>query len=819
MSSRRTRAGTAIVEQSSVSTRSKTQKINDINKDAPEFIQRTRQSQRREKSLDIKNSLEATAKQSARKESPDAAVILRKSVKKKSRRRLNLTQDAEAEDKFTIQSPSMDTNESIKILKDRHNKISMTEHIKHDHSQSSTLKDLDSYKTLNKKLQQKIVATGVKNLSIIITPKSTPPKLSLTPHRSKKTPKKSPISLGSPKTHSITVPRLFKSPRKLSLLTTSEENLNKSDNKSHDEKLEKTMKDKLSNYSISHKSPLTPPITKRKHKKSDNLKAIVRKFSKSPKIVLKSPKSKKSKSRKMKLLSPSQKVKKNSLKTSPTNITSDTTPDLDTAKLKSSTKKSSLSKEKNLSRIKHRLMKGLTVSQKEDVLAEPIVLLERLPPEKIQNMLTPANKIRSDTSITIRSPLINLENNFKVFTTSAGSDISVNRNSNTKLKNGNVEKLTNRVSPRIKHYTPVQEKDRLSIPLTSTPQEENISLIDMNLTSNTSIIPIDNTPINTRSRYKNQSNISNVMHKSTAIENISKSLFDNDISDTSQFHTSNVTKRDTTYDKDSLTTLQKEQENKKRNTYELEQPQTISLRQMIKKRTSIDANLSSRENFKRAKVHFADGKFDTSSACNLVNKSVGLQSNILHNVNTQKNNINSAQKSKKVETPNFSRHLLVSSFKARSSPRTNIVTPRAELNGIRTSKSFTLIEKKSEKKSSTKKVPNFGKIHEQMFAKSESVVDAKKRLEIKHLAFTGKKVVPKIDAEKEKKRPLPTDTKDGTHNRFGFKLRKNEATHVILTKQTTYSREKQQQETRMTLKGVRTNRRFELQMKARNLNP
>ncbi|XP_070165531.1 probable replication factor C subunit 1 isoform X2 [Polyergus mexicanus] len=635
--------------------------------------------------------------------------------------------------------------------------------------------------------------------------------------RSKKTPKKSPISLGSPKTHSITVPRLFKSPRKLSLFTTSEENLNKSDNKSHDEKLEKTMKDNVSNYSISHKSPLTLPIIKRKHKKSDNLKTIVRKFSKSPKIVLKSPKSKKSKSRKIKLLSPSQKVKKNSLKISPTNITSDTTLDLDTAKSKSSTKKS-LPKEKNLSRIKHRLMKGLTASQKKDVLAEPIVLLERLSSEKIQNMLTPANKIRSDTSITIRSPLINLENNFKVFTTSR-SGMSVNRNSNIKLKNGNVEKLINRVSPRIKHYTPIQEKDRLSIPLTSTPQEENISLIDMNLTSNTSIIPIDNISTNIRSRHENQSNIYNVMHKNTAIENISKSLFDNDISDTSQFHISNVTKRDTTYDKDGLITPQKEQENKKHDTYELEQPQTISLRQMIKKRTSIDANLSSRENFKRAKVHFADGKFDTSSACNLVNKSIGLQSNISHNVNTQKNNINSTQKSRKVETPNFSRNLLVSSFKVRSSPRTNIVTPKAERNGIQTPKTFTLIEKKLEKKSSTKKVPNFGKIHEQMFAKSESVVDAKKRLETRHLAFTGKKVLPKINVEKEKKRPLPTDTKDGTHNRFGFKLRKNEATHVILTKQTTFSRQKQQQETRMTLKGVRTNRRFELQMTARNLNP
>lgn len=57
-----------------------------------------------------------------------------------------------------------------------------------------------------------------------------------------------------------------------------------------------------------------------------------------------------------------------------------------------------------------------------------------------------------------------------------------------------------------------------------------------------------------------------------------------------------------------------------------------------------------------------------------------------------------------------------------------------------------------------------------------------------HKLFTAtKKVFPKIDAKKEDK-PLPTDTKDGTHNRFGFKLRKNEATHVMLKKQPTFSR-------------------------------
>lgn len=36
-----------------------------------------------------------------------------------------------------------------------------------------------------------------------------------------------------------------------------------------------------------------------------------------------------------------------------------------------------------------------------------------------------------------------------------------------------------------------------------------------------------------------------------------------------------------------------------------------------------------------------------------------------------------------------------------------------------------------------KKVPNFEKIHEQMFAKSESLVDAKKRLKARHLAFSN----------------------------------------------------------------------------------
>lgn len=657
-----------------------------MNEDTAEVIQQTKQSQRREKSL------EGTAKQSARKKSSDAKVMLRKSVRKKtSRRRLNLTQEAENEDDFTVLNTSMDTNESIKILRDRHNKTSMTEHKKHNLSQLNTSKDLDSNKMLNKKLQRKTAVTDVEDSSINVTPKSTPPKLSLTPHRSKKTPKKSPISLGSPKTHSITVPRLFKSPRKLSLLTKSEENLNKSD-ESQNEKLKRTKKDKLNNSSKSHKN-LTPLVAQSKRRKSGiDLKTIVRKFSKSPKIVLRSPKSKKSKSRKLKLLSPSQKVRKNLLRTS-TNITSDTTPDFDAAKSKISTKKSR--EEKNLSEANRRLIKTQTISQEKDVLTEPIVLLKRLSPERIQNMLTIANKTQSETSIT-RSPLINTRNNFKVLTTSAESDKSVNRNSNTKLQNNNVEKLTNRVSPRIKYNILIQKKDRSSIPLiSSTPREETVPSLDMNLTFD-ALINENNTSSIT-SRRKNQSSMSNVMHKNTIIENISESsLFENDISDASQFHISNVTKQDITYEKDNLTTPEEKQENEKRNTYELEQPQTLSLRQMIKKRTSTDANLSSKENLKKTKVHFADEKFDTNNVNKSVNNLSG--SNISYNVNVQNNIVNSEHRLRKVETPKFIQNSLVTPFKTRSSPRTNIVIPRIQLNKIQvTPKSLILMEKKSGK--------------------------------------------------------------------------------------------------------------------------
>ena len=49
------------------------------------------------------------------------------------------------------------------------------------------------------------------------TPKSSPISIPLTPHRTTKTPRRSPVDFGSPKTHSDTPLRLSKTPRKLEI--------------------------------------------------------------------------------------------------------------------------------------------------------------------------------------------------------------------------------------------------------------------------------------------------------------------------------------------------------------------------------------------------------------------------------------------------------------------------------------------------------------------------------------------------------------------------------------------------------------------------
>ncbi|XP_011860979.1 PREDICTED: probable serine/threonine-protein kinase nek3 [Vollenhovia emeryi] len=815
MSPRRTRAAT--VEQAAVFTRSRAQKVNNTSQNVDKSAQKVRHSHRKEKPA--RNNLEAASKQSAKKESPDAEVALKKSARKKtSRRRLNLDETAGSEDA----NRTVGSNESIRILRNRHCDNVTVELGERSTLQPSVPRDLNSEIVPNGKLPRK---TSTKASPVIVTPKSTPPKLSLTPHRSKKTPKKSPVFLGSPKTHSMTKSKLFKSPRKLSLAgENSKENLGETDGEPRARKSRRSKKNSLSGSPVSNKSASMSPTGKDKRKKSVvNLRTIVRRFSKSPKIILKTPKSKKSKSAKLNLSPSPMKRGSSASLASPS-------PNRSKSDSRIRIKKSQLSKGMYLSSNRHRLIRSvllnsklaevLTASQTKDVLAEPIVLVEKLSLENLKrkNVLMAAGKTRSGSPVKVRSPSIRAGNNSKILISmreiSAGS--STKRNSNSRSRNSSMERSrgsnTNRISPRIKYNASAQENNRLSTPLmSSTPQAAKMMTSKDTSWSDTSVGSVNNTSL-TSLRHRGQSSLhlSNTMDKSTNIENISKSsLSDKEMNDTSRSHLLNVTKRSATYDKDN--TMEKNRDD----TYELEQPQTLNLRQMAKKRASVDMDLSLKDTVKKAKVHFANITPRGGSVRRSINKLNG--SNTSRDVGTQNRGsiLNSVLKSKKIETPKRTRNALISSFK-RSSPRFHGGTPRAQLNRTQvTPKTFVLSEKKSEKKSSTKKVPNFGKIHEQMFAKSESLVDAKKRLEARHQAFANK---ARADMKTEGKKPLPSETRDGIHNRFGFKLKKPDVTQIVLKKQAVFPKEKQQSARRMTLKGVRTNRRFELQMKARNLN-
>ncbi|EZA59002.1 hypothetical protein DMN91_011305 [Ooceraea biroi] len=829
MSPRRTRTATTMDQSPEQrTTRSKAQKLNNTNRDAIKSVEKkSQQSQRKKKSSNVKSDSEG-------KQSPKSSKAKKKkfteSVKKKgSHRKLILTEEVEDMGKFLLHGNLSTSSNELRVKTESEGKVrnksntsvQVKELTKDGGSPLNSSRDLKRNKTPSKRLKWKVVLTGVNISPSMVTPKSTPPKLSLTPHRSKKTPKKSPISLGSPKTHTKAVPRLFKSPRKLSLSSISGlENTDKpSSGKTRKKTSSKSKKNSSGELSPSDKDSSVSPVEKSKRKKSSlNPKPTVRRFSNQSKRALKPQKTKKSSSpSKLRLSSPH--VDKDASKMSSPN----TTRSLDDAR--SSRTSTPSARNRTLLAIKRRLnpklrLPQMTASQIKHVLAGPVVLVEKLPSENIRSTST-ISRTTSNTSIKVKSPLTERRNSSKkltpIITKSPGKlNVFADRNSGSKLKPSRAGGSTDRLSPRNKENTLTQKKERSSIPLmSSTPREEKIPLMDMNLTSATPILSLTNVSFNTRSSRSN-TRLSDIMDKSTIIANISRpSLMGRSVNGASRSYLSNDTIQQTAYE---TATPLKEDKNKKDNTYELEQSRTVNLQRMIRKRSSTDANLTPKMDNKKTKVCFVNGTSDTNSAGKSI-KWTASRSSVSQN-NTRSSITSSAHKLRQMEIPKFRRSPLVSALKRKSSLLKSESTPTTRLNMTQnTPKTFGSVLKKSEKKSSVKKKPDFAKIHERMFARSESLVDAKKRLESRHMAVFGNKAAPKADeSKKEEKKPLPSDTNDGTHNRFGFKLRKTEAVKIMSKKQPSLSRQKQQQKARMVLKGVRTNRRFELQMKSRNLN-
>lgn len=241
----------------------------------------------------------------------------------------------------------------------------------------------------------------------------------------------------------------------------------------------------------------------------------------------------------------------------------------------------------------------------------------------------------------------------------------------------------------------------------------------------------------------------------------------------------------------STTEEQQGEVKKKDDTYELVEPKTPNLREKLykKQRTQCE-NFDQKIRKTDAKVRFVNRSSDYKYNSSLADY------NKQKKLNNVKNN-SSKNSSKK----NIMKLLTRDSHKKSNSiPKIVVTTPSR--NQIPDSKPAT-----------TKKVPNFAKIHKKIFAKAESIIDARKRVIDRYTELTTKN--EKTDSRGENQ--LSNTLNKNSYNRFELKIRKLEATDCIMRNNTSrVTRNKEQN--RAILKGVRTNRRFELQMNFRNMN-
>ncbi|KOC63337.1 hypothetical protein WH47_04786 [Habropoda laboriosa] len=278
-------------------------------------------------------------------------------------------------------------------------------------------------------------------------------------------------------------------------------------------------------------------------------------------------------------------------------------------------------------------------------------------------------------------------------------------------------------------------------------------------------------------------------------------------------------------------TMEDEQEGMKikNETYELIEPKTPNLRKRLQEKRDVEENnLNQKSAKKNVKIRFTSSSSNRNSNYNTrsggrlnkkdrsdddlknITSTASLKKNILKSrisVFRRRSRSNSGQVIPTVDpfTPSQ-----IGRKSTTSVVNVNIATPPQQFMSRQNTKWL----------SATKKVPNFANIHNKIFTKSESIADAKNRLKDRHTAFTTSRINKSTKGEinlNEEGDQLSKGSNKETYNRFGFKMRKRKATDCILRNSSSHSARCKEQ-CRAILKGVRTNRRFELQMKLRNVN-
>ncbi|XP_033218249.1 serine/arginine repetitive matrix protein 1-like [Belonocnema kinseyi] len=297
---------------------------------------------------------------------------------------------------------------------------------------------------------------------------------------------------------------------------------------------------------------------------------------------------------------------------------------------------------------------------------------------------------------------------------------------------------------------------------------------------------------------------------------------------------------------DSDVSLKEDEKKNKDGTYELLEPKTPTLQaKKSRKRKSVDAHLSGTETEakKVCKVRFAESDVVSNTSVAKLRSGTPGHKLSLKRLSEVRSKSRSPQRLSKGGLSESTRRRSSSVSVIEGTPRTpsnkrrnnSVATStlksdsKAQLASVnrlsRPRVSAAPVEKKPESKTPVaRKIPNFAGIHQKNFKKMESIVDGKKRLEERHVALvhpivtSATKSMPEVTLRKRlepTKAVATTEGANGAYTRFGFKVRRNEAAQSIAKKQPIMTSEKKKKARRDILKGVRTNRRFELQMKSR----
>lgn len=180
-----------LLSVSSYSTRLRMRKENNENADETSLSEPKKQTKKRKKTL---SELDNTSKEKENSGIFKTPVKLTRSQAKTDLSRINQTVDDNGKWSEENKQP-LDIEDTSDISKPPRRAA---------HTPKKVLVEKETNSSLN-------LTSGT------ITPQSSPIMVNLTPHRSTKTPKKSPMNIGSPKTHAQSPLRLSKTPRKLTV--------------------------------------------------------------------------------------------------------------------------------------------------------------------------------------------------------------------------------------------------------------------------------------------------------------------------------------------------------------------------------------------------------------------------------------------------------------------------------------------------------------------------------------------------------------------------------------------------------------------------